>query len=250
MQLFVRCLDSRTRVCDVELSCSVEELKQQIQDVEGLPCCSQGLVFAGRQLEDARSLASYNITADSTLHLVLRLRGGKGGFGALLRGLGRDGSKTTNNDAMRDLQGRRLKHSNAEQKLKEWKAKEKERELEKIAMKHIKEQERQAKREREQEVEVGSIVEAQRATVARVQDAVQAALAGSGPAGTKAAAAAGPSAAAAPGAKRPAAAAGAGAKAAAVPAGPVAKRSRMMAAIESFGSDDGSDSSSSDEDDE
>ena len=38
------------------------------------------------------------------MSLVLRLRGGKGGFGALLRGLGRDGSKTTNNDAMRDLQ--------------------------------------------------------------------------------------------------------------------------------------------------
>lgn len=177
MQLFVRCLDSRTRVCDVEPSCSVEELKQQIrvglaaprqgfqglpaciltvtvspQDVEGVPCCSQGLVFAGRQLEDARSLVSYGVTSDSTLHLVLRLRGGKGGFGALLRGLGRDGSKTTNNDAMRDLQGRRLKHANAEQKLREWKEKEKERELEKIAMKHIKEQERQAKRERENEV--------------------------------------------------------------------------------------------------
>ncbi|KAG2440978.1 hypothetical protein HXX76_003831 [Chlamydomonas incerta] len=217
-----------------------------------MPCCSQGLVFAGRQLEDARSLASYGISSDSTLHLVLRLRGGKGGFGALLRGLGRDGSKTTNNDAMRDLQGRRLKHANAEQKLKEWADKEKERELEKIAMKHIKEQERQAKREREQEVEVGSIVEAHRATVARVQDAVQAALA-SGTA-SKAGAGAGPSAAAAPGAKRTAAAAaaaagaGAGAKAAAVPAGPMAKRSRMMAAIESFGSDDGSGSSSSEDD--
>ncbi|PNW80547.1 hypothetical protein CHLRE_07g322100v5 [Chlamydomonas reinhardtii] len=244
MQLFVRCLDSRTRVCDVEPSCSVEELKQQIRDVEGVPCCSQGLVFAGRQLEDARSLVSYGVTSDSTLHLVLRLRGGKGGFGALLRGLGRDGSKTTNNDAMRDLQGRRLKHANAEQKLREWKEKEKERELEKIAMKHIKEQERQAKRERENEVEVGSIVEAQRVTVARVQDAVQAALA-NGTSGNKAAAAAaGPSAA---GAKRPANGSAAGSKAAAA-AGPVAKRSRMMAAIESFGSDDGSDSSSEGED--
>lgn len=94
------------------------------------------------------------------------------------------------------------------------------------------------------QVEVGSIVEAQRVTVARVQDAVQAALA-NGTSGNKAAAAAaGPSAA---GAKRPANGSAAGSKAAAA-AGPVAKRSRMMAAIESFGSDDGSDSSSEGED--
>ncbi len=123
-----------------------------IQASQGIPCCSQGLVFAGRQLQDERSLASYGIDAHSTVHLVLRLRGGKGGFGALLRGLGRDGSKTTNDDAMRDLQGRRMRHTNAEKKLQEWEAKAKERELERIALKHIKEQERAARKERDEKV--------------------------------------------------------------------------------------------------
>lgn len=98
----------------------------------GIPSCSQGLVYAGKQLEDERLLSSYGITNHATLTLVLRLRGGKGGFGALLRGLGRDGSKTTNFDACRDLQGRRLRHKAGEDKLKEWQAQAKERELEKV----------------------------------------------------------------------------------------------------------------------
>jgi hypothetical protein len=126
-----------------------------LQEAAGVPSCSQGLVFGGRQLQDERSLSSYEISNGSTLHLVLRLRGGKGGFGALLRGLGRDGSKTTNDDAMRDLQGRRMRHMNAEKKLKDWEAKAKERELEKIALQHIKQQERQTRREQEQKVGTG-----------------------------------------------------------------------------------------------
>ncbi|EFJ43792.1 hypothetical protein VOLCADRAFT_83025 [Volvox carteri f. nagariensis] len=154
MQLFVRCLDARSRVCDVEPCCSVADLKRRIEEVESVPSCSQGLVYAGRQLQDERSLESYGIVGHSTVHLVLRLRGGKGGFGALLRGLGRDGSKTTNDDAMRDLQGRRLRHANAEKKMKDWEAKAKERELEKIALQHIKQQERQARRDEEKKVPV------------------------------------------------------------------------------------------------
>ena len=64
-------------------------------------------MYAGRQLRDEAVLLSAacgGISAGSTLHLVLRLRGGKGGFGALLRGQGRDGKVTSNFDAMRDLQ--------------------------------------------------------------------------------------------------------------------------------------------------
>lgn len=64
--------------------------------------------------------------------MLLRLVGGKGGFGALLRGLGRDGSKTVNQDACRDLQGRRLRYSNAEKKLQDWQDQAHEREMEKV----------------------------------------------------------------------------------------------------------------------
>lgn len=138
MQIFVTVQGGRTRSLSFEdAHVSVSALKSQIADYEGIPSNEQRLVCAQRELSDDAVLSGDDLFF---LSLSLRVVGGKGGFGSLLRGAGAKlGQKKTDNfDACRDLNGRRLRHANNEKKLAEWIAQEKERELEKVALQHIK----------------------------------------------------------------------------------------------------------------
>ncbi|XVE73718.1 hypothetical protein DITRI_Ditri11bG0141200 [Diplodiscus trichospermus] len=144
LQLFVKLLNGETLSLQFPTpQVQVCSVKHRIHEITQIPINFQRLI-RGHQLKDDSVISHSN----TTLNLSLRLLGGKGGFGSLLRGAATKAGqkKTSNFEACRDMSGRRLRHVNAEKRLEEWKAELEERKLEKIAEDFIKKKAKSGKK--------------------------------------------------------------------------------------------------------
>ena len=74
LQLFVKTLTAKTIIVWVEASDCIKDIKTKIQEETGVPPEKQSLTFAGKQLEEDRTLADYNITKESSQYIQVKLR--------------------------------------------------------------------------------------------------------------------------------------------------------------------------------
>lgn len=178
-QIFVKGLDGRTKCLQISTPhLAVSDLKCRLFDLLKIPPQFQRLVSGTRQIADDALLAAARDGLYPQVHLLLRLRGGKGGFGSLLRGAATKAGqkKTSNFDACRDMSGRRLRHVNAEKKLEDWKADAQERQLEKIAEDYLKKQAKNTKKSDPRSDEGAREVEKYRTEASRAMEAVESAV--------------------------------------------------------------------------
>ena len=181
VNLLVRALDGRTRCLDVDLDLSSPRASPIARVHDAIFRADAALLPPGaraRFLTSAAARASTSASAptDVRVEITASLLGGKGGFGTQLRTAARRGQQTTNFDACRDLDGRRLRAVNGEKKIAEWEANKEEREREKQAEEYLKKQAKANGAARLREVEEKER-EAYHAESAKVSEGVEAAVA-------------------------------------------------------------------------
>ncbi|CAO2165953.1 unnamed protein product [Urochloa humidicola] len=148
-QILVRLLDGRTRCLRFATpTVSGAALLESVASLSRVPAAALRIVTDRLDVSPSSVLASAADGQFPSATALLRLRGGKGGFGSLLRGAASKAGqkKTSNFDACRDINGRRLRHVNAERRLEEWKAEAADRQLEKLAEDFIKKKAKEAGR--------------------------------------------------------------------------------------------------------
>ncbi|EFJ12791.1 hypothetical protein SELMODRAFT_234970 [Selaginella moellendorffii] len=146
-QILVRLLNGSTRCvrfASPRVLC--EDLKARVFEIAGIPPSLQRIVTGTREIGEGEALPA---SRDASCAVLLRLRGGKGGFGSLLRGAATKAGqkKTSNFDACRDMSGRRLRHVNGEKKIKEWNEEAGLRQLEVVAHDYLKKESQKLKNE-------------------------------------------------------------------------------------------------------